>query len=321
VFLPTRIVHIYERRPVATWTLLILNVVVFVARWIWRADDFGGYWLDPAHLHLSQFIAATFLHANLGHLLGNMLFLWVYGIYVEDRLGPWKMLAAYFAFGFAGHLLYVVVGNGLPAVGASGAIAGLMGFTLVAAPWLEVRMLLFWDFRQFAYSNVKSRWEIPVYWTLGMWLLFQWVLVWGGDTNIAVSAHIGGFAAGAGLAAFLRSARCKGTSWYLEAAPPGGGKAMTRRLRKARSGSPGARRMPARSVRRNEVVLTGLDAEASPVAILKLLMRHCFLAPEAAKEHVDALRENDTQTLSFDDAAAAVAFRDEALALGAFSRR
>jgi membrane associated rhomboid family serine protease len=317
VFLPTRIVHIYERRPYATWTLLCLNAVGFAAWILDGAGEFGGYALDPEHLNPLQFVTSIFLHAGLVHLLGNLLFLWVYGIYVEDRIGPWKMLAAYFAFGFAGGALYLAVGKGLPCVGASGAIAGLMGFTFVAAPWLEVRMFFFLDFRQFAYYEVKSRWEVPVYWTLGMWLLYQWVLAWGGDTNVAVSAHVGGFAAGAGLAAFLRSARCKGTSWYLEAAPPGGGKAMTRRLRAARAVSARAAHAPPAAVRRHEVVLTGLDRDASPVAVIKLLMKRCFLTPEAAKEHVDALIEAHARTLAFEDAESAAAFREEALTLGA----
>jgi len=276
-------------------------------------------WLDPEHLHPVQFVTSMFLHAGLWHLMGNMLFLWVYGVYVEERLGPWKFLGVYFAAGFVGSLFYLGLGNGVPCVGASGAISGLMGFTLIAAPWSEVRMFFMLHERQFADPNLKSTFTLPVWFLLGMWLVFQWVLGARGGTNVAVAAHLGGFALGAGVAAFLRSAQCRGTSWYLEPAPASGGPAATRRLKKARLTR---RSVPAEEepTRRHEVVLHGLTPEASPVAVIKLLMKHCFLSPEIAKERVDAIQASEPQPFAFDTQESAAAFREDADDVGALCR-
>jgi len=115
VFIPTRIVHGYERRPIVTSALIGLNMVVFVYWLIAGSDDFGGYWFDPDHLAPIQFFTAMFLHVGFPHLIGNMLFLWVYGIYVEDRLGHLRMLGVYLAFGVAGSLTYLATSPKNPA--------------------------------------------------------------------------------------------------------------------------------------------------------------------------------------------------------------
>ena len=185
-------------------------------------------------------------------------------------------------------------------------------------------MLLFIHPAQFANQKMEHHWDIPVWWTLGLWLLAQSALLAMGDTNIAVSAHLGGFAAGAGLAALLRSQHCKGTSWYLEPAPAGGGPAATRRLRKARARAPRAAPMgrgspEAAEASRAVVVLTGLLPKASPVAAIKLLMRHRGLTPEDAKLDVDAIKGGEAQRYGFDDAADAATFQDDALAIGVIS--
>jgi membrane associated rhomboid family serine protease len=117
-----------------------------------------------------------------------------------------------------------------PSVGASGAISGLMGYVLVAAPWVEVRVVIgIW----FTYSRP---YDLAAGWLLVPWILFQFVEGSIGDaSDVAVSAHIGGFAAGAAGAALMRSRLAEGTPWYIDPRPPAGGRAAVDRLRRARA--------------------------------------------------------------------------------------
>jgi membrane associated rhomboid family serine protease len=143
-------------------------------------------------------LASMFLHAGWLHVLGNMLFLYVFGRTVEDRLGHFRFLILYFASGFAGGLLHIYLnaGSRVPSIGASGAIAGVLGAYFVASPGARIKLtifpLIFWTF------------QLPAVLVLGYWFLIQFV---SGYQMLAVETatqtggvawwdHVGGFVTG-----------------------------------------------------------------------------------------------------------------------------
>jgi membrane associated rhomboid family serine protease len=126
--------HPARHPPWATWSLMALNVLVFLgvmtAAYPAAYDRvFMNYGLVPSEVQAHQFLTANFLHAGWMHLIGNMLFLFVFGDNVEDVLGPGGMLLLYFGGGFLGDLLFVGANPllAIPSVGASGCIAALAG--------------------------------------------------------------------------------------------------------------------------------------------------------------------------------------------------
>jgi membrane associated rhomboid family serine protease len=127
-------------------------------------------------------------------------------------------------------LAYLAFGGPLPCVGASGAIAGLMGWVLVAAPWLELRFFFF------LLPYASRSYELPVAWLLVPWIGMQLLVGWAGASgSVAISAHVGGFAAGAAAAAVMRSRWCVGTPWFIDPRPPTDGAAVVDRLHRARA--------------------------------------------------------------------------------------
>jgi membrane associated rhomboid family serine protease len=153
---------------------------------------------------LASVFEAMFLHAGWLHIGGNMLFLWVFGNNVEDKIGPIKYLLFYFAAGVAAAATQIALINSganaiLPNLGASGAIAGVLGAYLVMFPRRRVLTVVFFFFITFVY--------LPAFVVLGLWFvlqLFNGVGALSQRVNagggVAVWAHIGGFAFGAVLA-------------------------------------------------------------------------------------------------------------------------
>ncbi len=144
------------------------------------------------------FLTSLFLHAGWVHLLGNMLFLWIFGDNVEDRMGHFKYLIFYLLCGFCAGLvhLYLNPNSPVPAVGASGAISGVMGAYFILFPHSRIITLVpMFFFLTFV--------EIPVFFFIGIWFLFQ---LFSGTVSlmfrtairggVAWWAHIGGFLAG-----------------------------------------------------------------------------------------------------------------------------
>jgi membrane associated rhomboid family serine protease len=144
---------------------------------------------------------AMFVHGGLFHLAGNMLYLWIFGDNMEDVLGHLGFLVFYLATGLFASLTHVLVepGSTLPMVGASGAIAGVMGAYFLLFPRAQVKTLVFLLF----FVTVT---RIPAVVFLGFWFLMQ-VLSSGYGGGIAWYAHIGGFAAGAVAMLILRPRR------------------------------------------------------------------------------------------------------------------
>ena len=188
--------------PVVTICIIVVNILIFLFQF--SLGDWGNtqliseYGLIPARWHLSNIITSMFLHGGWLHVLGNMWFLWIFGDNIEDVLGHLKYVAFYLLCGIAAATLHIVSDpySRIPTVGASGAIAGVMGAYVVKFPRARITTLAFILF-------FVTTWEIPAVVMLGYWFLIQ---LFSGVGSIGYSrvsqggvawfAHVGGFVAG-----------------------------------------------------------------------------------------------------------------------------
>jgi membrane associated rhomboid family serine protease len=208
---------------VANWLLIIANVLAFSIELAQGAhiQDFIQRWaFVPAVLTglvpsspdappaVFTIFTAMFLHGGWGHLIGNMLFLWIFGDAVEDAMGARRYLVFYFLCGTLAALPQVVLDptSTLPSLGASGAIAGVLGGYIVMYPRAVVLVVL----PLFLFFPV---FQVPAFIMLGLWFLMQFLsgLATLGQTastgGVAWWAHIGGFVAGAVLIPLFRLRR------------------------------------------------------------------------------------------------------------------
>lgn len=171
-------------------------------QWISRMSAYQ-LGLVPAELSLYTLISYQFLHGGWGHIIGNLLFLFLLGFTVEKALGPGRFLAAYLACGALSGLVFVgfSMGSHIPLVGASGSISGLMGMYVAIYGLQKIRFFYFLGF-YFNYFRAPAIALLPVW--LGKEVYDYW---YAGATGIAYMAHAGGLAAGAGLVWLL------GKSW------------------------------------------------------------------------------------------------------------
>ncbi|HAZ27145.1 TPA: rhomboid family intramembrane serine protease [Candidatus Acetothermia bacterium] len=163
-----------------------------VAAEFWSGTDLPP--LAPFFIGLTL-LTSMFLHGGWLHLLGNMLYLWVFGDNIEAALGRWKFLLFYLLSGVGAALLQLALfpRTTVPMIGASGAIAGVLGAYLILFPWARVLTVVpFFFFLHLV--------EIPALVLLGLWFIVQFfsgILDLGGMGGVAWFAHIGGFLAGA----------------------------------------------------------------------------------------------------------------------------
>ncbi|MGN6143098.1 MAG: rhomboid family intramembrane serine protease [Mesorhizobium sp.] len=144
-----------------------------------------------------SYISYAFLHADIFHLGGNMLFLWVFGDNVEDALGHVRYLVFYLACAVAGAVVHGLVApdSQEPLIGASGAIAGVVTAYLILFPRVKVWIL--------AFARIPLR--IPAYIVLALWIFLQVVMfLAGGEDQVSWACHVGGIVAGAVLVLILR---------------------------------------------------------------------------------------------------------------------
>ncbi|MFP5377744.1 MAG: rhomboid family intramembrane serine protease [Acidimicrobiia bacterium] len=141
---------------------------------------------------------SMFMHGSWIHLLGNMLFLWVFGNNIEDRLGAAKYLGFYLVAGVVATAAHIAVqpASTVPLVGASGAIAGVMGMYLVLFPNVQIRSLILLGF------FILFR-DISAKWLLGIWLVSQFFI--NPNEGVAWMAHVGGFVFGVVAGLLLRA--------------------------------------------------------------------------------------------------------------------
>lgn len=194
------------RLPVITYFLISINVIIFAATFLLPEDlleaFFQQYALIPAFIvkgqHLYTLLTAMFLHGSIGHIVGNMLFLNIFGDNLEDRLGHFKYLFYYLLCGLGASALQILVNphSTIPNLGASGAIAGIMGGYLVLFPRHRIDILfsLGWSVRQAT---------VPAYFMLFYWFVIQFFVGVGSlafvdqsQGGVAYFAHLGGFAVG-----------------------------------------------------------------------------------------------------------------------------
>jgi rhomboid family protein len=195
--------------PVVTYVLIALNILVFFLE-LTGGDPFIERWsVVPRRLTQNpggDFITvftSMFMHGGWLHLAGNMLYLWIFGDNVEDRFGHAKFTVFYLLCGIAATIAQVAVsaGSNVPNLGASGAIAGVLGAYLILFPRGNVRVLM-----------GRSVVPMPALMVIGLWIVLQFINGVGSITQsaetggVAYMAHIGGFVAGLVLT-FLFGAR------------------------------------------------------------------------------------------------------------------
>ncbi|MEM9970378.1 MAG: rhomboid family intramembrane serine protease [Pseudomonadota bacterium] len=188
------------RTPYVTWALIVANVAIFIGYWSSLQGDaqlsrfFFQWGLVPAEFRLETLLTSMFLHGGWMHLIGNMVFLYVFGDNMEDTMGHGGFFGFYLASGIAAALAQFLSdpSSTVPMVGASGAIAGVMGGYLLLFPKARVDVLLF----IVIFIRVIP---VPAWIVLGAWFGIQ--LVQGAATptdggGVAYWAHAGGFVAG-----------------------------------------------------------------------------------------------------------------------------
>lgn len=202
-------------RPYITYALIAINILVFfweisVTQQVWEFTNNNAgemllsYGTVPATITngltehnygvISSIFSSMFLHAGVLHIGGNMLFLWIFGDNVEYKFGRGKYLALYLFWGLVAAFVHIMSdpSSQIPALGASGAISGVLGAYLILFPNAKVLTFLFFGF--FArLTRISAKWYLP------FWFIFQNVLpalVGSSGSGVAFFAHIGGFLIG-----------------------------------------------------------------------------------------------------------------------------
>ncbi|MHC4605384.1 MAG: rhomboid family intramembrane serine protease [Planctomycetota bacterium] len=199
-----------EKTPVVNYALIGVNLVVFALIFFKTEGRYGevliSHGLVPGEWNLLDGLTSMFLHAGIIHLLGNMLLLWIAGDNVEDRFGHAPYFVFYLAAGAAAAAAQVMLSTGermleSPIVGASGAVSGVIGAYLVFFPRSRIKMLL-WIIIPLHVFRIPS-WTVILLWVaLQAWM--AWQETQGVVSNIAVWAHLGGFAFGFAVALLVR---------------------------------------------------------------------------------------------------------------------
>jgi rhomboid family protein len=199
----------YSGFPTATTTIVAINVLVyavesyvFLVRGPEAWYDLLKVWGFVPSMVVAQeglrgltAFTSMYLHGDPSHIFFNMLFLWVFGPQIEDLTGAWQFFLFYTICGLAGGVLTLVFDahSMLPHIGASGAIAGVMGSYLFLYPGQRVRTMIF----PIPLFPQLPAWVLLVWWLLEQTLVGQVVLRLGAnDTGVGIWAHIGGFALG-----------------------------------------------------------------------------------------------------------------------------
>ncbi|MHC4786545.1 MAG: rhomboid family intramembrane serine protease [Planctomycetota bacterium] len=204
MFIPLRTDRPPRRKPLVTQWLILVNLAVWV---IGAAGDYFGWFepprtptdlghFDPEHFKAWQLVTYQFLHDPHGimHLAFNMLFLWVFGAAVEDRLGRLGFLGFYLTGGIVAALAHAMINPG-PVIGASGSIAGVTGAFLALFPRSRIQVLIF--FFIVGLVSIPSLWFIGIYIAIDVLRQLGDVLGRGGS-NVAYMAHLAGYVYGFG---------------------------------------------------------------------------------------------------------------------------
>ena len=210
--IPLRDEYPSRQTPYITYGLIAVNILVYIWEMLVASDPYAQYmWAlvpsavtDGIDLFSSLTIfTSMFMHGGLAHIGGNMLYLWIFGDNIEERLGHGKFLAFYLLGGFAASVVHILTNpnSQIPTVGASGAIAAVLGAYLILYPQNRVLTLIWLGF----FIRMSM---IPSRFVLGFWFvlqLFQGLISLGGPDvgGVAFWAHIGGFVFGLVIARLL----------------------------------------------------------------------------------------------------------------------
>ena len=218
--IPLRDVIPSRTKPGVTIALIVLNVLVFLLQVslskAGQEEFIYALGLVPAYFSFVTVFTSMFVHAGLAHIGGNLLFLWIFGDNVEDRLGHLRFLFFYLLCGFLAALSQLLLDpdSTIPMVGASGAIAGVMGAYLILYP--HSRVLMLFPFPVFLF-------ELPAVAFLGMWFFVQFLNGIGQlpvfqqdqiSGGVAFWAHVAGFAAGVVLVFLMRRPERTRVEWW-----------------------------------------------------------------------------------------------------------
>jgi membrane associated rhomboid family serine protease len=219
--IPLRDVIPSRTTPFVTVTLIAVNALVFLYQLTLGEGvnafvrDFG---LVPAAFSWTTVFTSMFLHGGFMHFGGNMLYLWIFGDNVEDRMGHGRFVVFYVLCGMAAALAQsaLVPDSGIPMVGASGAIAGVMGAYFVLYPRSRIVTLV----PLFVFLHIM---EVPAIFFLGIWFLMQFLSGVGSIASatsaepaggIAFWAHVAGFVAGLGGVLVFRRPERQRVEWW-----------------------------------------------------------------------------------------------------------
>ena len=192
-----------EKTPYVTYLLIAVNVLVFLGYWPFLSDrELLRFYLEWALIpenvadgrNLYGLVTSMFLHGGFWHIAGNMLFLWIFGDNLEEDLGHLGFLLFYLTSGIGAGLAHVMIApySTVPLVGASGAIAGVMGGYLLMYPKAKVDVL-------FIFVVFFKIWPISSWIVLGIWFamqVFSGVATDASGGGVAYWAHAGGFVIG-----------------------------------------------------------------------------------------------------------------------------
>jgi membrane associated rhomboid family serine protease len=200
--IPLRDVIPSRSAPYITVTIIIINAVAWLYELAMPREYLTGflqvYGVVPAFFSAPTLITSMFLHGSWSHVIGNMWYLWIFGDNIEDRMGHGRFIFFYLLCGIAAALGQVAIdpNSMLPTIGASGAIAGVMGAYFVLYPRSRVLTLV----PLFFYFEIL---EVPAIFLLGFWFLMQLFSAGAIATTansvgggVAFMAHVAGFAVG-----------------------------------------------------------------------------------------------------------------------------
>lgn len=220
ILIPLRSSERVSSAAKVTAGLIVVNVIIFLYQVSMPEpvlNEFVTQWgLVPDRLNLATLVTSMFLHGGWLHIIGNMIFLWAFGRNVEDHIGGARFLGLYLACGVVAAIVQVIANpySRVPTIGASGAIAGIMGAYLLRFPRTTIHVLFFFLFILFL--------DIPAPWLLLYWFAIQFFSGFAalGQTDysgggVAWFAHIGGFLAGMLLIRWFPDRR-KWRHWYSE---------------------------------------------------------------------------------------------------------
>ena len=182
---PIRVTLHTQTKPTVTKLLLLINVLFFVYEVGWVESEEFFYNLGVIPLRYTETVFQTyiplgklilplfthqFIHAGLIHLVMNLWVLWIFGVTLEDRLGHWRFLGCYILWGMVAAATEIVFypSEEIPIIGASGAIAGIMGAYMVLMRYVRIQTLVFLLF-------FVTLWEMPATYFLVYWFLMQWL--------------------------------------------------------------------------------------------------------------------------------------------------